>query len=107
MTERIRQFHFQTLVFRAPRVLAGMHDADEAGLYLKEPLAVDRHVSSLLRGAKLVAQLNDVLADDVEERFGLHDDEDEVVVTDAPSLTEFFSAYRLLRLEHQIQIRKL
>jgi cobalamin biosynthesis protein CobD/CbiB len=104
MTERLRQFHFQALSYRMGDVLKSMvnHDGQEG-------FRVDRH--SWFAGFRLAyenhlpARLSVVLDDDAEEDFSLHQDLtgwEPPKASDA-NLDRIFSAYRLLRIEHQLQ----
>ena len=113
MTERLRQFHLQTLVRRIPSVLEAMESNEGRTRYIharKEWLAsfkarYKNHLQSRLRGV-----LDDIAEDDV----WLHDAElshvrfDEADAWSAPvsigaHLTELFRAYAELRFDHQIQ----
>ena len=104
MTERLRQFQFQLLVCRIPEVLASTVDA----------LARERFVSDrkqwftefrLTHEGHLAAKLRAALDDDAEDNFLLHhnfESRHPFVATERGVL-QLFSAYRLLRLEHQLQ----
>jgi hypothetical protein len=105
MTERLRQFQFQILTNRLPEVLSSstfgatgkQNFIDQRKMWLAEfRLAYEGH---------LPARLQAILDDDVEEDFMLLRDEGfdvEVLATEA-RLGQIFAAYRLLRLEHQLQ----
>jgi hypothetical protein len=102
MTERLRQFQFQTLVFRIPTIL---HCAASPKFDAQFGKARERWFSTfkMEHVDHLPAKLKEVLDDDSEEQFQLHDGDalDGVPASD-PLLTELFSAYRLLRIRHQI-----
>jgi hypothetical protein len=104
MTERLRQFQFQVLVCRIPEVLASMGDS----------LARERFVSDRKSWLKqfhqgyeghLTAMLTAVLDDDAEKELLLHHNCESRHPFDATdrALLQLFSAYRVLRLEHQRQ----
>jgi hypothetical protein len=103
MTERLRQFHFQTMVCRLPEILASMKDSVARGKFLDERRAWFAEYRLACEG-HLPAQLRTVLDDDAEENFWLHPDRsrDSHLASDA-TLATVFSAYRLLRFEHQVQ----
>ena len=102
MTERLRQFQFQTLVFRIPTILRCAASPDFDAQFGK---ARERWFSTfkMEHVDHLPAKLKEVLDDDSEEQFQLHDSDalDGVPASD-PLLTELFAAYRLLRIRHQI-----
>ncbi len=98
MTERIRQFHFQTLVKRIPAKL------DERTR--EEFIALrDKWLARFLLDyeAQLPGRLQDVLADEEEEDiWALGEVVHEHNVVGSKMLDEYFSAYRVLRINHQI-----
>jgi len=102
MTERLRQFHFQTLAFRVPSVLAAMRGGEDLEEYVhrrKEWLAK----FELNYRGHLFGGLNQVLDDESEERFAIHTTENYSPPSQADSdLQTIFEAYRLFRYEHQI-----
>jgi hypothetical protein len=103
MTERLRQFQFQTLVFRLPTILGCVANSEVQDKFYQ---ARDRWFSSfkIEYVDRLPAKLDEVLDDDIEEQFALHrNDAVEAVDGNQPILDELFSAYRLLRIKHQIQ----
>jgi hypothetical protein len=101
MTERLRQFQFQMLVRRAPSVFAAMAGPVAAEEFRELRLSwfssfrigYEEHLSS-----KLIEALNE----EQEEEFWLHPDEG-LPDLDSPQAKAFFSAYRVLRIEYQIQ----
>lgn len=104
MTERLRQFHFQTMVCRLPEILASMRDSVTRGKFLDDRRAWFAEYRLAYEG-HLPAQLRTVLDDDAEENFWLHPDtsrDSRPAASDAP-LATVFAAYRLLRFEHQVQ----
>jgi hypothetical protein len=104
MTERLRQFQFQTLVYRAPSVLASVASAAAAAVF-QEQRRPWLAVFELSHNAHLSARLRQVLDDDAEEYFLLHQPTgpESQFPPHHPDLEILFSVYRELRLEHQIQ----
>jgi hypothetical protein len=104
MTERLRQFHFQTMVCRLPEILASMRDSVTRGKFLDDRRAWFAEYRLAYEG-HLPAQLRTVLDDDAEENFWLHPDRsrDSPLAAADATLATVFSAYRLLRFEHQVQ----
>ncbi len=104
MTESLRQFHFQTLVCRLPAVLASTRNGAAQSRYIEERRGWFAEFRLRYEG-HLPARLRAVLDDDAEENLWLHPDcncDPDLSGSDA-SLQKVFSAYRLLRFEHQIQ----
>jgi hypothetical protein len=103
MTERLRQFQFQTLVFRIPTILRCAAAPKFDAQFGK---ARERWFSTfkIEHVDHLPAKLKEVLDDDSEEQFQLHGGGDALdgVATSNPLLAELFAAYRLLRIRHQI-----
>jgi hypothetical protein len=104
MTERLRQFHFQTMVCRLPEILGSMADSKTRGKFLDQRRTWFAEYRLAYEG-HLPARLRTVLDDDAEEDFWLHPDRSRDCSCDPAdaSVATVFSAYRLLRFEHQIQ----
>src|SRR6266404_2370226 len=104
MTESLRQFHFQTLVYRLPAVLASTRGAAAQRRFIEERRGWLAEFRLQYEG-HLPARLRAVLDDDAEEDFLLHPDGnwDHDLSGSDTSLQKVFLAYRLLRFEHQIQ----
>ena len=104
MTERLRQFHFQTFVYRLPEVLASTSDARSRKEFASQRRAWLASFRLAYEG-HLPARLREVLDDDAEEDFPLHAEPAPAAALDHsnPQLPHVFAAYRLLRFEHQIQ----
>src|SRR5882672_8974630 len=104
MTESLRQFHFQTLVFRLSAVLASTRGGAAQRRFIEERRGWLAEFRLQYEG-HLPARLRAVLDDDAEENFLLHPDGncDHDLSGSDTSLQKVFSAYRLLRFEHQIQ----
>jgi hypothetical protein len=103
MTERLRQFHFQTLVCQIPAILA----FTEGSLCLEEIFSVRRQwLSGFLLDYEghLPGHLQTVLDDDAEENFWLLGGPPQLLLDRYdPKIEHIFDAYRLLRLQHQLQ----
>jgi hypothetical protein len=104
MTERLRQFQFQTLVYRAPSVLASLASPTAASVYQEQR----KHWLGMFEMnyvPHLTARLTQVLNDEAEDHFLLHQppEPSPVLPPNHPDLTLLFSAYHQLRFEHQIQ----
>lgn len=100
MTERLRQFQFQVLVYRLPEILAASD-----GMGRQRFIDARRSWFAEFRMAHeghLPARLKVVLDDDAEDDFLLHHDLASWHPADG-SLSRVFSAYRLLRFDHQLQ----
>lgn len=104
MTERLRQFQFQVLVCRIPEVLAST-----VGSRARERFVGDRKSwfteFRLTHEGHLAAKLRAALDDDAEDNFLVHhnfESRHPFAATER-DLLQLFSAYRLLRLEHQLQ----
>ena len=104
MTERLRQFQFQVLVCRIPEVLASTVDSQARERFVSHRESWLREFR-LTHEGHLAAKLRAVLEDDVEDDFLLHHDFESRHPLEATDrgLLRLFSAYRVLRLEHQLQ----
>lgn len=103
MTERLRQFHFQTFTCRMPEILASLSDqqARQRFLAARDAWFAQFRISYEER---LEAKLQEVLADHAEDDFWLHSFEKLPPASgQGGSLDRIFAAYRLLRYEHQMQ----
>jgi len=104
MSERLRQFHFQSFICRLPEILASMGDEATRKIFLDERRSWLAGFQMEYEG-HLPAQLIAALEDDVDKDFLLHHDLKRwkpPAGADA-NLELVFSAYRVLRFEHQIQ----
>jgi hypothetical protein len=102
MTERLRQFQFQILVFHIPTILSCASQPDFASRFGK---ARDRWYSTfnMEHAEHLSAKLKEVLDDDADEQYQLHvADAAENTPGSGSVLDEIFAAYKLLRIKHQI-----
>ena len=104
MTERIRQFHFQTLAFRLPSILASLKDEAARSRFLS-----DRALWFESFKTRMVGRLDSVFASAIREdeqiSACLHDGE-ETREGDAQyesnDLDPIFDAYRELRIMYQL-----
>jgi hypothetical protein len=102
ITERLRQLHFQILVFRMPAAIKAMDDKAARDRYLELrradlasfALSYEGHETSMLRA---------VLDDADESEFQLVATNKQNPEGNVERLAEFLDAYRLLRFGHQIQ----
>jgi hypothetical protein len=103
MTERLRQFQFQTLVAHVTSIL----DSTAAPEKKQEFYAARERWFSAFQieyGGRLSAKLKEVFDDEAEEQFMLHTVESPERVAERKSiLDELFSAYKLMRIKHQIK----
>lgn len=102
VTERLRQFHFQMLICRLQAIL-GSADGQAISEFIdlrKQLLAGFR----LDHEGHLPGKLKDVLDDNDEEDFWLHEIQPVSPESNrSPLLAQLCAAYRLLRFGHQIQ----
>lgn len=103
MGERIRQFHFQTLVFRVPEILASLKDATGKALFLSE-----RNLSFETFKAQFAGKLDSAFAAIIEEEQSINpwlfgDAKRETAeMQENKNLNPLFDAYRELRIVHQL-----
>jgi hypothetical protein len=102
MTERLRQFQFQTLACRIPTIVGNAATPELRDQFFKTR---DRWLAKFQMEYKghLSAKLKEILDDDADEQFALHDSEALEHVDAGPVLDELFSAYKLLRIGYQLQ----
>ena len=102
MTERIRQFHFQTFVFRLPEILRSLSSEEAKDAFLLERKAWFEEFKSHFHG-KLDEQFMNVLEDEKQTDIWLHETEKkESTLSEHRELDPLFAAYRELRIKHQI-----
>jgi hypothetical protein len=105
MGEKIRQFHFQLLLFRIPEILASLKDDAAKGLFLSK-----RNLWFESFKAQLVGKLDSAFAAIIHEEESinpwLHEDETEQELATEmwgnKELKPIFDAYRELRIVHQL-----
>jgi hypothetical protein len=102
MTERIRQFHFQTFVFRAPEILHSLDGKEARAAFLLKRKAWFEEFHAYFHG-KLDEQLLIVLENEKQTDIWLHETKKEGSnVPEYPALDPLFTAYRELRIKHQV-----
>jgi hypothetical protein len=103
MTERIRQFHFQTLAFRLSDILASLRDDHARDEYKTKRQGWFEAFKKRMEG-KLDGEFAQIIRDDdpgVE--VWLHEERSQPSeVRDSQDLAPLFRAYRELRIMHQI-----
>ena len=102
MTERLRQFHFQTFVCRVPEILKSLKNEQAQRAYLQSRSLWLDEVTAKFSG-KLDAKFATMLDEQGEADFWLHDAKHEPAgVHDNKELDPLFAAYRELRIARQI-----
>lgn len=102
MTERIRQFHFQTFVFRLPEILRSLRGEEARAAFLLERKLWFDEFNARFHG-KLDEQFTGTLEDESQKEIWLHETEKERSETlEHRDLEPIFDAYRELRIMHQI-----
>jgi hypothetical protein len=105
MGERIRQFHFQTLVFRVPEILASLKDATGKALFLSE-----RNLWFETFKAQFIGKLDSAFAAIIQEEQSINPwlfgdvtkREQPAEMQENKNLNPLFDAYRELRIVHQL-----
>ncbi len=101
MTERLRQFHFQTFVSLLPQITASLHDGHAKTQFA----SVRRQRFDAFRArmeGHLEAALTRILADEEPEPWFEKPSPGPPIAKDDPALWSLFEAYRELRIEHQM-----
>ncbi len=104
MTERVRQFHFQTLVFQLPCILASLKDDAAKSKFLSERALWFESFKQRLIG-KLDSAFSSIIHEDEKVDTWLHDCADtrhHDALDESKDLVPLFDAYRDLRILHQI-----
>jgi hypothetical protein len=102
MTERIRQFHFQTLVFRLPDISASLQD-DQARDDFKAKRQEWFEAFKKRMDGKLDSEFAEIVRDDPQVDAWLHEERGEPTeIKESQHLAPLFRAYRELRIMHQI-----
>ena len=104
MTERIRQFHFQTLVYRMPEILLSLK-----GAHGKSSFVSDRSIWFEAFKDRWVGKLDSKFTELIDEERGpdhwLHERQKMLTkIAESKELEPLFVAYRELRIVHQIGI---
>jgi hypothetical protein len=102
MTERIRQFHFQTLVFRVPEILRSLGGDEARAAFLSQRKLWFDEFHAHFHG-KLDEQFTSTLEDETQKGAWLHErGRGGSETSEQPGLDSLFQAYRELRIMHQI-----
>jgi hypothetical protein len=101
MTERLRQFHFQTFVCRWREIAASLNGTKTANDYIEQRQDWFHRLFATLP-VRLGSELIDLLNDESPSRCWLHPVPRPPGLDEAAGLDELFSAYRDLRIMHQI-----
>jgi hypothetical protein len=100
LTERIRQFHFQTFVFRWPEILRSLSGEEaRAAFQVQRKLWFDEFHARF--HGKLDEQFTSTLEDETQKGIWLHETE-KGEISENSALDPLFQAYRELRIMHQI-----
>jgi hypothetical protein len=106
MTERLRQFQFQTLALRAVEIARALGNPIAMRRLLEEQLRWFDAFRQRFEG-HLPAQLSAAIGDEAGERTWVvdhsHADGEPLTPAESDNLAQIFEAYRLLRFEHQIR----
>jgi hypothetical protein len=102
MTERLRQFHFQSMVCRLAEIAASQQD-DPARQRFRDQRATWLARFCDLYEDKQTAELGNILVGDEETDFWLHPRPTSSVPGADAALAPVFDAYRSLRILHQLQ----
>jgi len=103
MGERIRQFHFQTLVFRLPQIIASLKDDAATSVFLSERgLWFESFKVRLVN--KLDSAFASIIREEEEIEPWLHgiSEKQSVTMQESKDLDPIFEAYRELRILHQL-----
>jgi hypothetical protein len=103
MTERIRQFHFQTVVFRLPQVFASLKDDGAKSKFLSERDIWFESFKSRFAD-KLDSAFTSIIREEEKPNVWLHDGAEKQADTahENKDLDPVFKAYREFRILHQL-----
>jgi hypothetical protein len=105
MTERLRQFHFQTFVRRLPDIVASRGKSGDVERYEKERCKWFDAFKARYTG-HLDSEFTRIIDEDRASDMWLHELPPDPTVLQAAlqaDLTEVFAAYKALRINHQLQ----
>ncbi len=102
MTERLRQFHFQTFVFRLPEIVASLGTSEGAKAYNDARCRLFDEFKTKYQG-HLEAELTEILDEGESSDKWLYDPTPIPESLLKADLGEVFRAYRTLRITHQLQ----
>ena len=101
MTERIRQFHFQTFVRRVPDILESLKGPASQQAFIEKRALWFGHFKAGYNG-KLDSQFTDIIDEENGKDVWLHETQPPFDLPQSDQLQPIFEAYRELRIEHQI-----
>jgi hypothetical protein len=102
MTERIRQFHFQTFVRRLPEIRASLKDGRTQEAFMLERERWLEGFKAMFEG-RVASEFARTVSEEASTDFWLYDGPKEPgEVGDSADLDPLFCAYRELRIRHQI-----
>lgn len=105
MTERLRQFHFQTFIYLLPEISASVHDEGAEAQFVFARAAAFAAFRRKMEG-HLEAELSAVLNDE-ESNLGFANPTQTITMIDHDvALEPLFAAYRELRIEHQLSFAR-
>lgn len=102
MTERLRQFHFQTFVFRLPDIVASLGTSGGAKTYDDARRRWFDEFKAKYEG-QLDAELTEILDEGEGSERWLHDPRPIPELVLQADLSEVFQAYKTLRIMRQLQ----
>ena len=101
MTERIRQFHFQSTICRWSDILHAVHHPESIAAYKqKRKIRFETFIAALAN--HLDSELTDLIDDESDTKCWLHPLPTSFPSKSSADLNELFSAYRALRIMHQL-----
>jgi len=105
MTERLRQFHFQTFVYLLPEITASVHDEDARARFVSARAAAFAAFRRKMEG-HLEAELSAVIHDEQSDLGFRNVPATSAMMDHDPALDPLFEAYRELRIEHQLNFAR-
>jgi hypothetical protein len=101
MTERLRQLHFQTFICRSGENLQSIHHEESIDTYKeKRKVWFGTFMATLVN--HLDSELTDLIDDESDKKCWLHPLPTSFPSISSGDLSELFSAYRELRIVHQL-----
>jgi hypothetical protein len=101
MGERIRQFHFQSLIVLLPHVLASARPGADKSVFESERQRLFAQFRADFEG-KIDSQFSRVIGAYGGKQYWLPEPQDAVPVEDSPEFQVFCKAYFHLRIQHQL-----
>jgi hypothetical protein len=102
MTERLRQFHFQTFIFRLPEILKSLKSEGSRAAFEQTRTAWLREFKAVF-SQRLDSEFTNIVEDEKGANIWLHGARKEPVkIEESEQLEPLFEAYRELRIMHQI-----